>query len=245
MLSFFFFQAEDGIRDHCVTGVQTCALPISDRSRGPGRLLRRPDPRGPLEPDRLELLGGRRSAAEGRRDECGPDRRAPPGLGQPPKGAATGDVAPTLLPPALRSPRAVPPRRHLHHRCRRVRGRPHRGTLHRGAPGVFAPLLRAEGPRAPGMVAPDGCPQPVGRSLVGRRGEHRASDPGGGRLAHPRPDPGVAPSVATAIASPSTFLLVLAYDGTDYRGWQIQPDSRTVQGVLRDAARRLAPDARL
>src|SRR5437588_3130482 len=28
-LNFFFFQAEDGIRDHCVTGVQTCALPIS------------------------------------------------------------------------------------------------------------------------------------------------------------------------------------------------------------------------
>src|SRR3712207_7386422 len=27
-LLFFFFQAEDGIRDHCVTGVQTCALPI-------------------------------------------------------------------------------------------------------------------------------------------------------------------------------------------------------------------------
>src|SRR5436190_15851006 len=26
--AFFFFQAEDGIRDHCVTGVQTCALPI-------------------------------------------------------------------------------------------------------------------------------------------------------------------------------------------------------------------------
>src|SRR5215211_7388195 len=24
-----FLQAEDGIRDHCVTGVQTCALPIS------------------------------------------------------------------------------------------------------------------------------------------------------------------------------------------------------------------------
>src|SRR5436190_24142038 len=28
---FFFFQAEDGIRDHCVTGVQTCALPIYGR----------------------------------------------------------------------------------------------------------------------------------------------------------------------------------------------------------------------
>ena len=25
----FFFQAEDGIRDRLVTGVQTCALPIS------------------------------------------------------------------------------------------------------------------------------------------------------------------------------------------------------------------------
>src|SRR5438034_3601046 len=29
---FFFFQAEDGIRDHCVTGVQTCALPILKES---------------------------------------------------------------------------------------------------------------------------------------------------------------------------------------------------------------------
>src|SRR5256714_260819 len=28
MCSFFFFQAEDGIRDKLVTGVQTCALPI-------------------------------------------------------------------------------------------------------------------------------------------------------------------------------------------------------------------------
>src|SRR5206468_3389612 len=29
MLKLFFFQAEDGIRDLIVTGVQTCALPIS------------------------------------------------------------------------------------------------------------------------------------------------------------------------------------------------------------------------
>src|SRR6266850_5849202 len=28
MVFFFFFQAEDGIRDYKVTGVQTCALPI-------------------------------------------------------------------------------------------------------------------------------------------------------------------------------------------------------------------------
>src|SRR5688500_19471942 len=31
---FFFFQAEDGIRDYKVTGVQTCALPISEQTAG-------------------------------------------------------------------------------------------------------------------------------------------------------------------------------------------------------------------
>src|SRR3989449_6002067 len=35
---FFFFQAEDGIRDVAVTGVQTCALPISPSARPPVRL---------------------------------------------------------------------------------------------------------------------------------------------------------------------------------------------------------------
>src|SRR3989441_10367865 len=34
---FFFFQAEDGIRDKLVTGVQTCALPISFRVQEAGR----------------------------------------------------------------------------------------------------------------------------------------------------------------------------------------------------------------
>src|SRR5437870_10998745 len=33
MLVIFFFQAEDGIRDGHVTGVQTCALPISVRKK--------------------------------------------------------------------------------------------------------------------------------------------------------------------------------------------------------------------
>src|SRR5256885_11839581 len=37
----FFFQAEDGIRDYKVTGVQTCALPIW-RGIGPGRGHRAP-----------------------------------------------------------------------------------------------------------------------------------------------------------------------------------------------------------
>src|SRR5256885_5324518 len=37
---FFFFQAEDGIRDYKVTGVQTCALPIfgAELPRAPRRI---------------------------------------------------------------------------------------------------------------------------------------------------------------------------------------------------------------
>src|SRR5205823_9491040 len=57
----FFFQAEDGIRDKLVTGVQTCALPISARrlhsleGRGLGTLA----PRAPLGSRHTPLLPGR------------------------------------------------------------------------------------------------------------------------------------------------------------------------------------------
>src|SRR5205823_8815420 len=40
----FFFQAEDGIRDKLVTGVQTCALPISLRDASSYPLLALGDP---------------------------------------------------------------------------------------------------------------------------------------------------------------------------------------------------------
>src|SRR5437763_14871645 len=43
-LSYFFFQAEDGIRDTSVTGVQTCALPIWGR---PGADDQAGNPAGP------------------------------------------------------------------------------------------------------------------------------------------------------------------------------------------------------
>ena len=33
--------------------------------------------------------------------------------------------------------------------------------------------------------------------------------------------------------------LVLAYDGTEFHGWQVQPDRVTVQGELRDALARV------
>src|SRR6267154_4573505 len=45
---FFFFQAEDGIRDGRVTGVQTCALPISEA--GAGDRLVGPSIRGGTDP---------------------------------------------------------------------------------------------------------------------------------------------------------------------------------------------------
>src|SRR3712207_7883852 len=45
---FFFFQAEDGIRDIGVTGVQTCALPILTALRMTGALWRFWDTRGHL-----------------------------------------------------------------------------------------------------------------------------------------------------------------------------------------------------
>src|SRR5690606_40941229 len=52
---FFFFQAEDGIRDFHVTGVQTCALPIyrvgGHRWHGLRGCLPHPAPRGRLSVD--------------------------------------------------------------------------------------------------------------------------------------------------------------------------------------------------
>src|SRR5207249_5318317 len=54
----FFFQAEDGIRDRNVTGVQTCALPISGHPAArPCRGTSRPDG-APERPRRRRWLGG-------------------------------------------------------------------------------------------------------------------------------------------------------------------------------------------
>src|SRR5437868_12067623 len=46
---FFFFQAEDGIRDRNVTGVQTCALPIFGVLEEQRRGVRRVERQAPLE----------------------------------------------------------------------------------------------------------------------------------------------------------------------------------------------------
>jgi len=48
-------------------------------------------------------------------------------------------------------------------------------------------------------------------------------------------------------AEPShqTWKLTLAYDGTDFQGWQVQPGLRTIQGELRSALRRVTGESPL
>src|SRR5437879_13827891 len=78
---FFFFQAEDGIRDTSVTGVQTCALPIWDGvvgflveatrlgERGLGVSLARFQDRKSVVKGKSVDLGGRRVMKKKRKEE--------------------------------------------------------------------------------------------------------------------------------------------------------------------------------
>src|SRR2546426_8793043 len=75
MLCFFFFQAEDGIRDYKVTGVQTCALPIlREPQQRPDRAVQSPAER------RREVIHGagtsrrRRWRSAAARRGCAPSR---------------------------------------------------------------------------------------------------------------------------------------------------------------------------
>src|SRR3712207_8085058 len=75
ILFVFFFQAEDGIRDIGVTGVQTCALPIY-ASRP---YLREADHLGPVSVDDFADAGARRPA---RAQHESRQRTLPPARGQ-------------------------------------------------------------------------------------------------------------------------------------------------------------------
>src|SRR5438270_9248129 len=80
ILCSFFFQAEDGIRDLTVTGVQTCALPISGAdlpgARRGARLVGRP--RRGAEEDVRRLAAEARAVAQGprARTAVGPVRQS-------------------------------------------------------------------------------------------------------------------------------------------------------------------------
>src|SRR2546430_13702207 len=70
---FFFFQAEDGIRDLTVTGVQTCALPISHpRLAGRPGHFGYPSPRQGIQQARLAYVRSTDERSEERRvgKEC-------------------------------------------------------------------------------------------------------------------------------------------------------------------------------
>src|SRR2546426_5378606 len=99
---FFFFQAEDGIRDYKVTGVQTCALPISWRLRGPARAAGPAHPVDRRRHRRGPEAGGDRPAAHA--DRVRPDpfrRRQRPRRQRPPGGDQT-------VPPRPGRPRGLP-----------------------------------------------------------------------------------------------------------------------------------------
>src|SRR5438034_11829077 len=73
---FFFFQAEDGIRDHCVTGVQTCALPIcGSRRRAPSRSPRRSTRTSTESGRRMRELKYREAIDEATRQAMAKDER--------------------------------------------------------------------------------------------------------------------------------------------------------------------------
>src|SRR5256885_10838156 len=90
---FFFFQAEDGIRDYKVTGVQTCALPISRRT-GPSSPVRSRRPVEAAKPawdvPRESQLASERAVSRllllrpARVDRPWTGPRSPPGGGTPP-----------------------------------------------------------------------------------------------------------------------------------------------------------------
>src|SRR2546427_12558252 len=102
----FFFQAEDGIRDLTVTGVQTCALPISIASGVVSRLRRR---RLPSEASRAARssrqttagrsftphpAGGRWTMVEVRKDGEGRAEATSTNLHQPPQTSTNFRLAP-------------------------------------------------------------------------------------------------------------------------------------------------------
>src|SRR2546430_11906344 len=114
---FFFFQAEDGIRDLTVTGVQTCALPIFTGALGAGLrgTLRAGWRRATDQAGHGSSYGGGGVVGPGRGRRPG----APPGPGgpgarppippAPPPGAPGGRGGGGPPPPAAPGPFSLPP----------------------------------------------------------------------------------------------------------------------------------------
>src|SRR5215210_238009 len=197
ILFFFFFQAEDGIRDTSVTGVQTCALPIScapDDRRSAG------DRRGRRAAVRRPRGRARRAAARRR-----PRRRAAVG-----QRALDGDRD-------LAAPGRVRARR----RGLRVRaarsGRDHAADAHRSRRGARqrAPA-RGRARRRPARRPPRDRP-PAARDAPAPAA-HPAAAPGAGFPARGRS--GRAGLMANALArETSPYLLQHQHNPVDWLPW--------------------------
>src|SRR5438876_11177171 len=170
-LSFFFFQAEDGIRDGRVTGVQTCALPICRRRPGTGAraavaALSVDERRGadvPLVPmGRAAARGGpARGVLRAHRSRAEPAPRA---------GSVRADALARVV---AAVPPDVPLRNHQARERRPDVARPHRPRL---------PLLD------PAPAAVDGVVRPLAPGMDAPRHAASRSRGGAGRaVAHLRP----------------------------------------------------------
>src|SRR3989449_4831760 len=184
MYLFFFFQAEDGIRDVAVTGVQTCALPICRGRRPrhgralPGRALHarppvprraparahEPHPRGarPARGNVPSHLGGEPKACP----------RPPPGRRADPGGAPAGRAARARAAGARRARAPRRPRRHPRARLRdcgggedaRRRARPRARALRDASRGPARARRGGSGPHGRARRRGDG-PDP-GRAFA-------------------------------------------------------------------------------
>src|SRR2546426_3809881 len=161
---FFFFQAEDGIRDYKVTGVQTCALPIS------------PEPDPPRRPALQYLRFAQRRVRDrdGRADDEGGALRQPPALARarlhPPR-AESGTGARRA---AHARERAVP------RRSGAVRLRPHAARL--------ATARRPDGvARAASLSAAAGVWDQLRARKAGDRRAALGAGAAAGKRVHPAP----------------------------------------------------------
>src|SRR5256886_85908 len=200
----FFFQAEDGIRDLTVTGVQTCALPISGGA--PARRADRPAARARRGlPPRRRLSRPRGVRLQRRVARRGSVRALPPGARRPP------DIG---------GRRAR--RRHRLRGCRRARAigaarRRHGGAGPRGAPpgarrvrhqqprprragDPRRPPGRSARSRVPALVCGDGRDRRGADSARPRAGRDRRQRGGAARSAADHPHP-LQPALDDAVAA--------------------------------------------
>src|SRR5438876_5333426 len=116
ILFFFFFQAEDGIRDGRVTGVQTCALPISRPAR------------------ERRLAAG--EPGQSSRDDADRARR------DHPEGGGRRRPRPIRAPPTGERPEAAPARHHARAHAARMGAEGRAGRRAEAHGGVLPPGAR-------------------------------------------------------------------------------------------------------